>query len=267
MTLNSAAFKVLVVLVSVLLLISLVSAAEGTEIRVFIGLAFSPALRDLAPEFERATGNKIVTVSGASMGETPEAIPNRLQRGEPADVVIMVGDALDKVIEQGKVLPDTRVDLARSGIAMAVRAGAPKPDISSVDSFKRTLLAAKSIAYSDSASGVYLSTELFPRLGIADQIKGKSRMISTEPVGKVIARGEAEIGFQQMSELLPVPGIDIVGSLPPAIQKITVFSAGIVAGSKNQEAAKALLRYLTSPSAAPFITKTGMEPASPADRK
>jgi len=267
MTLNSAAFKVLVVLVSVLLLTSLVSAAEGTEIRVFIGLAFSPALQDLAPEFERATGYKIVTVSGASMGETPEAIPNRLQRGEPADIVIMVGGALDKLIQQGKVLPDTRVDLARSGIAMAVRAGAPKPDISSVDSFKRTLLAAKSIAYSDSASGVYFWTELFPRLGIADRIKGKSRMISTEPVGNVIARGEAEIGFQQMSELVPIPGIDIVGPLPPAIQKITVFSAGIVAGSKNQEAAKALLRYLTSPSAAPVITKTGMEPVTPADRK
>ncbi len=164
MTSNSAAFKVLVVLVSMLLLTSLVNAAEVTEIKVFIGLAFSPALRDLAPEFERATGNKIVTVSGASMGETPEAISNRLRRGEPADVVIMVSYALDKLIAEGKVLPDTRVDLVRSGIAMAVRAGAPKPDISSVEAFKHTLLAAKSITYSDSASGVYLSTELFPRL-------------------------------------------------------------------------------------------------------
>ena len=267
MTLNSLPFKVVVVLVSMLLLTSLVSAAEVTEIKVFLGLALSPALQELGPEFERATGNKVVTVLGASMGETPEAIPNRLRRGEPADVVIMVGSALDKLIEQGKVLPATRVDLARSGIAMAVRAGAPKPDISSVDAFKRTLLAAKSIAYSDSASGVYLSTDVFPRLGIADQLKGKSSKIFAEPVGQVVARGEAEIGFQQMSELFPVPGIDIVGPLPPGLQKITVFSAGVVASSKNPEAAKALLRYLTSPAAAPVITKTGMEPATPADKK
>ena len=267
MTLNSVAFKVLIVFASVALLATLASAAEVTEVKVFISGGFSAALRDLGPEFERTTGNKVVAVLAPSMGETPEAIPNRLQRGEPADVLIMVGYALDSLIKQGKVLPDTRVDLARSGIAMAVRAGAPKPDISSADAFKRTLLAAKSIAYSDSASGVYLSTELFPRLGIFDQIKGKSRMIPAEPVGKVVTRGEAEIGFQQMSELFPIAGIDIVGPLPPALQKFTVFSAGVVAGSKNPQAAKALLRYLASPSAAPVITKSGMEPVTPTDKK
>jgi molybdate transport system substrate-binding protein len=267
MSVNSMTFKVLVVLTSLTLLTGLATAAETKEVKVMISGGFFAALQDLSPEFERTTGNKVVAVFAPSMGETPEAIPNRLQRGEPADVVILVGYALDKLIQRGQVLPDTRVDLARSSIAMAVRAGAPKPDISSVEAFKRTVLAAKSIACSDSASGVYLSTELFPRLGIADQIKGKSKMISTEPVGKAIARGEVEIGFQQMSELLPVPGIDIVGPLPPAIQKVTVFSAGIVAGSKNPQAAKALLRYLSSPSAAPAITKTGMEPVMPADRK
>lgn len=196
------------------------------------------------------------------MGQTPQAIPNRLERGEPADVLIMVGSALDKLIKTGKVLADSRTDLGRAGVAMAVRAGAPKPDISTVEAFKSTLLAAKSIAYSDSASGVYLSTDLFPRLGIADQLKSKSRMIPAEPVGKVVARGEAEIGFQQMSELLPIPGITVVGPLPPPLQKYTVFTAGISASSKNPEGAKALIRLLASPKAAPVIAKTGMEPTA-----
>ena len=261
---NLAAFKAFVVLATVLLLATLAGAAEVKEVKVFISGGFSAALRELGPEFERATGTKVVAVFAPSMGETPEAIPNRLKRGEPADVLIMVGYALDNLIKQGMVLPGTRVDLARSGVAMAVRAGAPKPDISSEAAFKRTLLAAKSIAYSDSASGVYLSTELFPRLGILDQIKGKCSKIPAEPVGKVVARGEAEIGFQQMSELLPIPGIDIVGPLPPELQKITVFSAAVVANSKNPDTAKALIRFLASPSAAPVITKTGMESATAA---
>lgn len=196
------------------------------------------------------------------MGATPEAIPNRLQRGEPADVLIMVGDALDELIKQGKVVADSRVELARSNIGMAVRAGAPKPDISTVDALKRTLLAAKSIAYSDSASGVYLSTVLFQRLGIADQIKGKSRMIPAEPVGAVVARGDAEIGFQQISELLPVQGIDLVGPLPPEVQKVTVFSAGIVTVAKEPDVGRALVKFLASPAAAPAITRSGLEPVT-----
>jgi molybdate transport system substrate-binding protein len=160
-------------------------------------------------------------------------------------------------------MPGSRVDLAQGKIAMAVRAGAPKPDIGTVEAFKRTLLAAKSIAYSDSASGVYLSTVLFPKLGIADQIAGKSRMLPAEPVGLVVARGDAEIGFQQLSELLAVPGIDIVGLLPPEIQKVTVFAAGISSTSKEPDAARALIKFLTSPAAAPVIAKTGIEPVNP----
>jgi len=198
------------------------------------------------------------------MGVAPDAIPVRMARGEPADVVIMVGSALGELIKQGKVVADSRVDLARSSIGMAVRAGAPKPDISSVDAFKRALLAAKSIAYSDSASGVYVSTELFRRLGIADEVMSKSREIKSERVGNVVARGEAEIGFQQVSELLPVPGIEFVGPLPPELQKITVFSAGIVTGAKEPEAAKALIAFLASPAAAGAITRSGMEPMTSA---
>jgi molybdate transport system substrate-binding protein len=223
---------------------------------------FSAALQELGPEFERTTGNKIVLISGPSMGSTPQAIPNRIQRGEPVDVVIMVGYALDDLIKQGKVISGSRIDLAQSGVGVAVRAGTPKPDISSADALKRTLLRAKSIAYSDSASGAYVSTELYQRLGIADQVNGKSRKIPAEPVGKVVARGEAEIGFQQISELLPVSGIELVGPLPSEVQKFTVFSAGVATGAKEAEAAKAFIRFLASPAAAPVITKTGMEPTA-----
>jgi molybdate transport system substrate-binding protein len=145
---------------------------------------------------------------------------------------------------------------------MAVRAGARRPDISSIEALTRTLLQAKSIAYSASASGVYLSTELFPRLGIADRIKNKSKRIESERVGAVVARGEAEIGFQQISELLPVPGIDYVGPLPPGAQQVTVFSAGIAAGARSPDAARALITFLSSPAVLPAITKTGLEPAT-----
>jgi molybdate transport system substrate-binding protein len=237
-------------------------AASAAEVKVLISGGLSAAYRTLVPEFERASKNTVVTASGASMGTTPKAIPNRLQRGEPADVVIMVGDALDGLIAQGKVVAGSRVDLARSSIGMAVRPGTPKPDISSVDAFKKTLLAAKSIAYSDSASGVYLSTVLFQRLGIADQVLPKSRRILAEPVGAAVVRGEAEIGFQQISELLPMQGIELVGPLPPELQKVTVFSAGIVVGAKEPEAGKALIRFLASPAAAPVIANSGLQPAA-----
>jgi molybdate transport system substrate-binding protein len=254
----------LAAIVTLLLLVGTVSAARAAEVVVMISGGFTAALRDLAPAYEHATGNTIVLISGPSMGNTPQAIPARLQRGEAADVVIIVGYALDGLIKQGKVSAASRVDLASSRIAMAVRAGAPKPDISTVAAFKNAMLAAKSIAYSDSASGVYLSTDLFPRLGIADQIKSKSTMIPAEPVGKVVARGDAEIGFQTFSELLPIPRIDIVGFLPPELQKVTTFAGGVVVGAQHPDAAQALLAFLRTPAAAAVITKTGMEPAVPA---
>jgi molybdate transport system substrate-binding protein len=166
------------------------------------------------------------------------------------------------LIKQGKARARSRVDLVQSKIGMAVKAGAPHPDISTVDALKRTLLAAKSIAYSDSASGVYLSTELFPKLGIAEQIKGKSKKIEADPVGGVVATGEFEIGFQQISELRPVKGIDIVGELPPSAQKITMFSAGIPTSATHVEAAKALIQWLASPAAYAAIRKSGLEPAN-----
>ena len=232
------------------------------DIRVMTSGAFTAAFLDLIPQFERSTQNKVV-VAATSMGTGPNAIPSRLERGEPVDVVIMADAALVNLIKDGKVLAESRVALAHSGIGMAVRAGAPRPDISSVDALKRTLLQAKSIAYSTSVSGQYLSTELFQRLGIADQIVRKSRRIEGERVGAAVARGEAEIGFQQISELLPVPGIDFVGPLPPELQKVTVFSAGVAVHSRISKLAYELVRFLASPEAAHAITKSGMEPMGP----
>ena len=244
-------------------LFALVFLVSGTtraaDIRVVSSGGFAAAYRALAPEFEQATGNHLITGWGPSMGNTTDAVPQRLARREPIDVVIMVGSALGKLVEEGKIIPNSRVDLARSAIGIAIRSGAPKPDINTVDSLRTTLLNAKSIAYSDSASGVYVSTELFQRLGIADQVTGKSRMIPAEPVGLVVARGEAEIGFQQISELKPIPGIEIVGPLPDEVQKITIFSAGIVTGSKELAAAKSLITFLASPAATQAITATGLE--------
>jgi molybdate transport system substrate-binding protein len=237
------------------------AAVRAAEIKVVTSGAFTAAYLKLVPDYERATHNKLVTEFGPSMGTTHNAIPLRLERGEAIDVVIMAAPALADLIKQGKVRAGSRVDLVESRIGMAVKAGAPKPDISTVDALKRTLLAAKSIAYSDSASGVYISTELFPKLGIADQIRGKSRKIEADPVGEAVSRGEIEIGFQQISELRPVKGIDIVGPLPPGAQKVTVFAAGIPATSKQAGAAKALVDWLASPVAYAAIKESGLEPA------
>jgi molybdate transport system substrate-binding protein len=245
----------------------LAGTAAADEIKVMTSGGFTAALIELTPAFERATGHTVVTTYGASLGGAPDSIPNRLRRGEPADIVILASEALDDLVRQGRVVAGSRVDLARSSIGMAVRAGAPKPDISSVDALKRVLLRAKSIAYSASASGVYLSMELFPRLGIAAEIAGKSKRIESERVATVVARGDAEIGFQQISELLPVAGIEYVGPLPPEVQRVTVFSAGVAADAKTPDAARALITFLASAAGAPAITKSGMEPMSEPTRQ
>ena len=260
MTTRSFASRSTALLVTSMLL--LVRTVSADDIRVMTSGSFTAAYLALIPQCERVTNDTLVTVA-TSMGTGLAFIPSRLQRGEPADVVIVDDPALLQLIKDGMVMADSRVELARSSIGMAVRAGAPKPDISSVEALKRTLLQAKSIAYSASVSGRYLSTELFQRLGIADQVMGKSRRIDVERVGAVVARGEAEIGFQQISELLPIPGIDYVGPLPPEVQRTTVFSAGVAAGSRNASAARALIRCLASPEAAGAVTKTGLEPIVP----
>jgi molybdate transport system substrate-binding protein len=237
-----------------------VGAACAAEISVVSSGGFAAAYRALVPKFEHQTGHTLMTGWGPSMGNTQDAVPARLARGEPIDVLIMVGYALDRLVKDGTVSSDSRMDLARSGIGVVVRAGAPKPDIGSVDALRRTMLSARSIAYSDSASGVYIQNEMFRRMGIVDQMVGKAHMIPAEPVGAVVARGEAELGFQQISELKPISGIDLVGPLPPEVQQTTVFSAGMLATSHEPEAARALIRFLASPSAASAILESGMEP-------
>jgi molybdate transport system substrate-binding protein len=242
--------------------LALAAAALADEVRVVSSGGFAPAFQALAAEFERTTGHHLITQWGPSMGETAGAIPKRLERGEAIDVVVMVGYALDDMVRQGKVVPGSGVLLARSRIGAAVRAGARKPDISTVAALKTALLKARSIAYSDSASGVYLSKVLFPRLGIAEQIKDKSRMIPADPVGLSVARGEAELGFQQVAELKAVPGIDLVGVLPAEANTVTLYSAGVVVGARSAEAGRALIRFLASPASAAAINQTGLEAAS-----
>ena len=231
----------------------------AAEVNVATSGAFTAAYHALKPDLERATQERITTVT-TSIGSGEDSIPRRLARGEAIDVVIVADTQLQQLIDEGLVLADSRVDLVRSTIAIAVRAGAPKPDIGTVAALRKTLLAAKSIAYSGSVSGTYVSTELFQKLGIADQMAGKSRKIDRERVGAVVARGDAELGFQQLSELLPIAGIDVVGPLPAEVQKTSVFSAGVTARSPNVPGARKMIEALASPGAAHAIALTGLEP-------
>jgi molybdate transport system substrate-binding protein len=240
--------------------LALTASAAAEQLRAMTSGGFTSAYLELVPEFERTTGHTVATSFGASMGDAPDSIPARLRRGEPVDVLILARQALDDLVAERRVAADSRVDLVRSGIGMAVRAGAPKPDIRSVEALRRTLLDARSVAYSASASGLYLSTELFDRLGIAGAMKGKARRIESERVGAVVARGEAEIGFQQISELLPVAGIEYVGPLPPEVQRLTVFAAGVATNAAAPRAARALIAFLAAPAARPVMLRHGLEP-------
>ncbi len=246
-----------------LALLAFSALAHAEEVRVMTSGGFTAAYKILGPKFAAATGNTLDTILGPSMGKSPEAIPNRLARGEQADVVIMVGYALDDLIKQGKVDPASRVELADSRIGLAVRQGAPKPDISSVEGLKKTLLDAQSVAYSDSASGVYIEQQLFKKLGIEDQLKPKAKMITKIPVGSVVATGDYQLGFQQVSELLPVPGVSFVAKIPESVQSVTRFAAGIPVGAQHPQAAKALLAYLAAPAAQADVQATGMDSVKP----
>ncbi|HEX5226838.1 MAG TPA: substrate-binding domain-containing protein [Bryobacteraceae bacterium] len=240
-------------------LLLLHAAAFAQEIKVMTSGAFTAAYRELVPQFEKKTHYKVTTAYGPSMGGEPNSIPMRLDRGEPVDVVILARPGLDDLVKKSKVIPASCVDLVRSETGMAVKAGAPKPDISTLDAFKKALLNAKSIAYSDSASGIYISTELFQKLGIADQVLPKSKR-TTGQVGLAVARGDAEIGFQQISELRAVKGIDVVGPLPAGAQKVVLFSAGIATDSHNPDAAQRLIDFFLLPESAPVIKKSGLKP-------
>jgi molybdate transport system substrate-binding protein len=231
-------------------------SASSDEIKVMASNGFKEAYLELVAEYEKAGKHRVATSFVGSID-----IMKKMNAGETADLVIVSSKSLEELIKLGKVAPGSRVDLAKSGVGVAVRKGAARPDISSTEALKRTLLAAKSIGYSSGPSGVYL-IGLFQRMGIAGELK--SKVTQTPPgvmVGGLIERGEVEIGFQQVSELMPFAGVDLFGTLPAEIQEITVFSGGVHVGAKRPAAAKDLLKYLTLPASAPIIRKKGMEPA------
>jgi molybdate transport system substrate-binding protein len=225
---------------------------RAPEINVMASMSIKAAYLELVPRFERASGHKVVT---AWVGSAD--IMRRMRAGETTDLVIMAAGSIDELAKEGRIVAGSRVDLVRSRIGVAVRSGAPPPDLSSGEALKHALLAAGAIAYSSGPSGVYLAGVL-ERWGIPE---GRVKQTPPgAPVGEVIARGEAEIGFQQVSELLPVKGIDYVGPLPADLQLVTVFSAGTHAGAKQAEAAKDLTSFLTSPAAGPVFVEKGLDP-------
>lgn len=234
--------------------------ARAADLHVMISGALTEAYTRLTPQIERAIGHRLVTARGASMGAAPDAIPQRLARGEAADVIILAAGGFDALAARGLAIPGSRIDLVNSRIGLAVRAGQPRPDISTVDALRRTLLAAPSIAYSASASGVYFETELLARLGIQAEVGPRSRRILSERIGTVVARGDAALGLQQMSELMPIPGIDILGPLPEEVQRVTIFSAGLPTNVRNREGAAALIAYLRGAEAGVVIRATGLDP-------
>jgi len=227
--------------------------AEAAEINVMSTVAFKDAYLEMLPAFERASGHKVVT----EWVPTVEVL-RRIKAGETVDLVLMAANGLEDLAKAGKIESASQTPFVKSGVGMAVRAGAPRPDVSSVAAFKRTLLAAKSVGYSTGPSGSYL-VGLFERLGIAADIKAKTKLIQGEPVGEFVARGEAEIGFQQIPEILPVKGIQYLGPLPAEIQYTTVFSAGLHTAARQADAARAWIKYLKTPEAAVFYKKYGME--------
>jgi molybdate transport system substrate-binding protein len=235
-------------------------AGRAAELQAIVSGALAGAFRDLVPHFERVSGHRVVIAWGPSSGTSSDAIPVRLESGEKPDMLIMVEASFDKLAAKGKFLAGERRAFALSRIGVGVKSGSAKPDVGSVDALRQTLLNARSVGYSEGASGVYVATELLTRLGIAGEVMPKARKITGELVGHAVARGEVEIGLQQISELKTVPGVDYAGPLPEAVQKASVMVAAIARGSKESEAAKAFIAFLTSADVAPILAKSGLDP-------
>ncbi len=243
--------------VAVLPTASSAQAQATTQLKVMMSGGFSAAFQELQPEFETATGIKIAVARGPSQGAGPDTIGNQLHIGAPADVVIMSREGLDELIAEGWIVAGTDMDLGQTPLGVSVRAGAPKPDISTVAAFKQAMLSAKSVTFPGSTTGIYMLNTLFPKLGIA-----KEMAVKTTSTGVVaVAKGDAEVAVQPVSELLHVPGTEFVGTIPAEIQYVSVFSAAMVRVSKEPKAAKELLAFLASEKAKVAIKKSGMEPA------
>jgi len=246
-------------LVALLAVVLAWPAVSTAQVKVIISGGFSAAYQEVLPEFERTAGITVTTTRGQSLGDSPNSIGAQLRRGVAADVVILSREGLDEIIAEGRVLSGSDTDLARTPLGMAVRRGAPQPDISTVDAFRQTLLRARSVTFTSSTSGVYLMTVLFPRLGIADEMSKKS---TTTGVAAV-AKGDAEIAIQPVSELLPVTGIDVAGILPAEAQKINTYAAAVVRGSMEVDASRRLIAFLASGAASAAVRRYGMEPSRP----
>jgi molybdate transport system substrate-binding protein len=233
--------------------------ATAAEIRVLTAGAFKPVVLALVPDFEKQTGHK-VTVDNDTAG----ALKKRIEGGEAFDVAVITPDVIDELVAKGKIAAGSRVSLASVGVGV-VKEGAPKPDVSTVEAFKRALLAAKSVAYIDPASGgssgIYID-KLLERLSIADQIRPKAKLKQGGHVADLIVSGEAELGLHQISEIVPVKGVSLVGPLPKEIQNTTIYAAGLGASAKNKDAAFALIKALSGPAASTVLKSKGMEPAS-----
>ena len=235
-------------------------ASSSSEVKVIISGGFSTAYRQLLPQFEKESGISVTTGSGASQGKGPTTIASQLERGEPFDVVILSREGLGELMAAGRIQAGSDVDLATAAIGVAVRAGAPRPDVTSIAGFKRALLEAKLIAVPQSTSGIFLVETVFPKLGVADRIKARMYERGSQSAAAVVS-GEADLAVQPVSELLSVSGVDYVGQIADELQLIQMFSAAIVKGSKQADAAEQLIRFLASERAAPAIRKNGMEPA------
>ena len=233
--------------------------AASAQLNVLISGGFSGAYEKLLPEFERTTGIKVTTGSGASQGTGPQTIAAQLARGVPANVVILSREGLSELIAAQKIAAGTDVDLARVPLGVAVRAGTPKPDVSSVEAFKQVVLKAKTVAIPGSTSGIWLTTDLFPRLGIAGRINVKATPRGTQATA-MVAAGGADLAVMPVSEIVHAPGVDYAGSLAPEIQFVQTFSAAVVAGSGDIENAKRLIEFLASARASETIRNSGMEP-------
>ena len=229
------------------------------QVNVLISGGFNSAYEELLPEFERTSGIKVATGSGASQGTGPQTIAAQLARGVPSDVVILSREGLGELIAAKRIVAGTDVDLARMGVGVAVRTGAPKPDVSTVDAFKQVLLEAKTVAVPGSTSGIWLTTDLFPRLGIAEKINVKVMPRGTDATG-MVAAGDADLAVMAVSEIVHAAGVDFAGTIPPEIQFISVFSAAVVAGSKQIEGSKRLIEFLASARAFEAIRSSGIEP-------
>jgi molybdate transport system substrate-binding protein len=235
--------------------------AAAAEVKVLTAGAFKQVVVALVPEFERQTGHKVILDN-----DTAGALQKRIEGGEAFDVAFITPGVIDNLAKKGKIVEGSGVPLARVGVGVMVKAGAPKPDVSTVEAFKNALIAAKSVAYIDPASGgssgIYIAG-LLDKLGIADQIKPKAKLKKGGYVADLIKSGEAELGIHQISEIVPVKEVTLVGPLPGEIQNYTTYAAGLGTAAKDNEAAKALLKVFTGPAAADLLKSKGMEPPKP----